>query len=361
VPRPFAQVDVFTTDPYAGNPVAVVLDGAALSSDEMHRFARWTNLSETTFVLPPESADADYRVRIFTPDRELPFAGHPTLGTCHAWLEAGGAPRREDAIVQECDAGLVPIRRSEAGLAFAAPPLMRSGPVEDAMVERVARMLGVERGSMADIQWVDNGPGWVGVLFDDPEAVLALRPRFDELDVGVVAPYPPGSPEAFEVRAFTYKAGAVDEDPVTGSLNASLAQWLLATGARPRPTSPARAPPSAARAASTSSRTPTGPCGSAGGASHASTDTGSAARRSNTRGRVGAGGKPVARAFPSLTCRVGGRTSCRRLLPSSKQRSRPSPHVRAAHCRSSDVPLVIGAGPSVRPIHGSDGTIVTGG
>ncbi len=228
--RPFAQVDVFTTQPYAGNPVAVVLEGAGLSVDAMQRFAHWTNLSETTFVLPPESQDADYRVRIFTPGRELPFAGHPTLGTCHAWLEAGGAPRRDDVIVQECGAGLVPVRRTEAGLAFAAPPLMRSGPVDDALVERLARMLGVDRAAMRDTQWVDNGPGWVAVLLDDPEAVLALTPRYDELDVGVVAPYPAGSPEAFEVRAFTYKNGAVDEDPVTGSLNASLAQWLLATG-----------------------------------------------------------------------------------------------------------------------------------
>jgi PhzF family phenazine biosynthesis protein len=230
MPRAFAQVDVFTTEPYLGNPVAVVLDGSGLSSEAMQRFARWTNLSETTFVLPPESPDADYRVRIFTPGRELPFAGHPTLGTCHAWLEAGGAPRDQDAIVQECGAGLVPIRRSEEGLAFAAPPLVRSGPVDDELVERLARMLGVERAAMTDTQWVDNGPGWVAVLLDDPEAVLAITPRFDELDVGVVAPYPAGSPEAFEVRAFTYKDGAIDEDPVTGSLNASLAQWLLATG-----------------------------------------------------------------------------------------------------------------------------------
>jgi PhzF family phenazine biosynthesis protein len=230
MPRPFAQVDVFTTEPYLGNPVAVVLDGAGLSSEAMQRFARWTNLSETTFVLPPESPDADYRVRIFTPGRELPFAGHPTLGTCHAWLEAGGTPLDEAAIVQECGAGLVPIRRSDDGLAFAAPPLVRSGPVDDELAERLARMLGVERAAMTDTQWVDNGPGWVAVLLDDPEAVLAIKPRFDELDVGVVAPYPAGSPEAFEVRAFTYKDGAIDEDPVTGSLNASLAQWLLATG-----------------------------------------------------------------------------------------------------------------------------------
>jgi PhzF family phenazine biosynthesis protein len=230
MPRPFAQVDVFTTEPYRGNPVAVVLDGDGLAEETMRRFANWTNLSETTFVLPPESPEADYRVRIFTPSLELPFAGHPTLGTCHAWLEAGGSPRADGVIVQECGAGLVRIRRAAAGLAFAAPPLIRSGSVEDEMVARVARMLRIDRETMADTQWADNGPGWVAVLLESPEAVLALEPAFDELDVGVAAPYPPGSPEAFEVRAFTHKNGAVDEDPVTGSLNASLAQWLLATG-----------------------------------------------------------------------------------------------------------------------------------
>jgi PhzF family phenazine biosynthesis protein len=230
VRRRFSQVDVFTTEPYRGNPVAVVLDGNGLSTEAMQRFAHWTNLSETTFVLPPESPDADYRVRIFTPGLELPFAGHPTLGTCHAWLEAGGEARREDTIVQECGAGLVAIRRSDAGLAFAAPPLLRDGAVDDELVDRVARMLDVDRVTIVDTQWVDNGPGWVGVLLADPATVLGLRPRYDELDVGVVAPYPPGSPEAFEVRAFSHKDGALYEDPVTGSLNASLAGWLLTTG-----------------------------------------------------------------------------------------------------------------------------------
>src|SRR5918994_1586866 len=186
--RSFTQVDVFGPEAYGGNPVAVVLDGSGLSDSAMQRFARWTNLSETTFVLPPEALDADYRVRIFTPGRELPFAGHPTLGTCHAWLEAGGTPRVADGIVQECGAGLVPIRRSETGLAFAAPPLLRSGPVEDELVERLARMLGIDRSAMTDTQWVDNGPGWVAVLLDDPDAVLSITPRYDDLDVGVVAP-----------------------------------------------------------------------------------------------------------------------------------------------------------------------------
>ena len=221
---------MFTTVPYAGNPVAVVLDGVGLPAEQMQRFARWTNLSETTFVLPPTSEDADYRVRIFTPTLELPFAGHPTLGTCHAWLGAGGRAGGGDVVVQESAAGLVAVRRSEDGLAFAAPPQIRSGPVEDELVERLARILGVERAAMVDTQWVDNGPGWVAVLLDRPEAVLGLAPRFDDLDVGVVAPYPSGSPEAFEVRAFFPKDGVMVEDPVTGSLNASLAQWLIRTG-----------------------------------------------------------------------------------------------------------------------------------
>jgi PhzF family phenazine biosynthesis protein len=228
--RLFAQVDVFTTTPYRGNPVAVVLEASGLSTEEMQRFASWTNLSETTFVLAPAAAGADYRVRIFTPTLELPFAGHPTLGTCHAWLAgAAGGPER-DEFVQECAAGLVRIRRTDDGLAFAAPPLVRSGPVDPGLVERLARVLGIDRDEIADARWADNGPGWVAVLLADATAVLELRPSFAELDIGVVGPYPPGGEAAFEVRAFFPKDGAVVEDPVTGSLNASLAQWLLATG-----------------------------------------------------------------------------------------------------------------------------------
>jgi PhzF family phenazine biosynthesis protein len=222
--RPFAQVDVFTTKPYRGNPVAVVLDGSGLSANQMQRFAHWTNLSETTFVLPPTTSDADYRVRIFTPVAELPFAGHPTLGTCHAWLAAGGEPRDADAIVQECGAGLVPIRRTPHGLAFAAPPLIRSGPVEESLVEEIVGALGIERDAVADVAWADNGPGWVAVLLESADAVLALRPAFIDLDVGVVGPREDGADEAFEVRAFFPKDGVLLEDPVTGSLNASLAQ-----------------------------------------------------------------------------------------------------------------------------------------
>jgi PhzF family phenazine biosynthesis protein len=227
--RPFAQVDVFTEAPYFGNPVAVVLDGAGIETEEMQRFANWMNLSETTFVLPPEDPAADYRVRIFTPVAELPFAGHPTLGTCHAWLEARAAA--PDTVVQECGAGLVVIRRTPDGLAFAAPPLLRSGPVEEALVEQVAAVLRIDRAKVVDAQWADNGPGWIAVLLESAEAVLALRPGFiGDLDVGVAGPCPPGAPEQFEVRAFFPKDGTTVEDPVTGSLNASLAQWLLSSG-----------------------------------------------------------------------------------------------------------------------------------
>jgi PhzF family phenazine biosynthesis protein len=228
--RPFRQVDVFTAERYRGNPVAVVLDGQGLDIEAMQRFAHWMNLSETTFVLPPESQDADYRVRIFTPVLELPFAGHPTLGTCHAWLEAGGAPRHEEQVVQECGAGLVPVRRTPDGLAFAAPPLVREGPVEEELVGRIASALGIDRAAIVDAQWADNGPGWVAVLLSGADEVLALRPGYAELFIGVAGPHPPGSPEAFEVRAFFPKDGAMVEDPVTGSLNASLAGWLLRSG-----------------------------------------------------------------------------------------------------------------------------------
>lgn len=228
--RPFSQVDVFTTRPYAGNPVAVVLESTGLTTDEMQRFANWMNLSETTFVLPPSTPDADYQVRIFTPASELPFAGHPTLGTCHAWLSAVGTPRQTDVVVQQCAAGLVPIRETADGLAFAAPPLVRSGPVDESLVQHVAAVLQVGRGEILDAEWVDNGPGWVAVLLASADAVLALRPGFVDFDLGVVGPYPEGSPQAFEVRAFFPKRGSTVEDPVTGSLNASLAQWLLRTG-----------------------------------------------------------------------------------------------------------------------------------
>jgi PhzF family phenazine biosynthesis protein len=239
MPRPFQQVDVFTTSPYAGNPVAVVLDADGLSTDEMERFTAWTNLSECTFVLPPTQASADYRVRIFagiTPsDRpamatELPFAGHPTLGTCHAWLVAGGTPHDERRIIQECGAGLVPIKRTPVGLAFAAPPLLRSGPVDESLVAHIADVLRLPRGEIIDAAWADNGPGWVAVMLSSADAVLALQPGFVDHVLGVVGPHQPGTEAEFEVRAFFPKSGSTAEDPVTGSLNASVAQWLIASG-----------------------------------------------------------------------------------------------------------------------------------
>lgn len=235
--RRFQQVDVFGTRPLCGNPLAVVLDAEGLSTETMQHFARWANLSETAFLVSPASESADYGVRIFTLDRELPFAGHPTLGACHAWLAAGGRPRRPDCIVQECLAGQVLVRRTAGTLAFLAPPLRRSGPVEETFLAELASVLRINRREMVDAQWVDNGPGWVAVLLRDAEAVLAVEPDFSRfggegrLTVGLVGPYPEGSECAFEVRAlFTDERGEVREDPVTGSLNASLAQWLLASG-----------------------------------------------------------------------------------------------------------------------------------
>lgn len=222
--RRFCQVDVFTTEAYGGNPVAVVLDAEGLTDTAMQRFARWTNLSETTFVLP--SSRADYRLRIFTPTQELPFAGHPTLGSCHAWL--GDSTR--DEVLQECRAGLVRVRRTSDGLAFAAPPLTRSGEVEEPVVQQIAGALRISRADVVDAQWVDNGPGWVAVLLASAEAVLALRPGPVDLDLGVVGPCPPGSAEAVEVRAFFPGPGGTVEDPVTGSLNAALAGWLASRG-----------------------------------------------------------------------------------------------------------------------------------
>ena len=231
--RQFHQVDVFSIEALRGNPVAVVHDAAALTTEQMLRFTRWTNLSEATFLLPPTDPAADYAVRIFTQAGELPFAGHPTLGTCHAWLAAGGRPRDPERIVQECPTGLIPIRRIDGVLAFGAPPTTRSGPVSPEDLERIARILGIGVGDIVDSQWVDNGPGWVAVMLESAGAVLDLRPTGDEehVDIGIVGLYPPGSDCAYEVRAiFTNDRQEILEDPVTGSLNASVAQWLVGTG-----------------------------------------------------------------------------------------------------------------------------------
>jgi len=232
--RTFTQLDVFTDTPLRGNPLAVVHAAQGLSDANMQAFARWTNLSETTFLLPPTEAGADYRVRIFTPDRELPFAGHPTLGSCHAWLAAGGQPRSADEVVQQCGVGLVRIRRDGTRLAFAAPPLRRSGPVEPEVFAQIVRSLRVPADAIRASNWVDNGPGWVAVMLGSRDEVLALQPDFlamRGLELGVVAPWSGGEAQ-FEVRAFVPSLG-VPEDPVTGSLNAGLAQWLIGAGLAP--------------------------------------------------------------------------------------------------------------------------------
>lgn len=246
--RRFRQIDVFTAVPYLGNPLAVVLDGEGLSTEAMQRFTDWTNLSEATFLAPPTHPDADYSVRIFCPGRELPFAGHPTLGSCHAWLEAGGVPKGSD-VVQECGAGLVRVRRQAGRLAFAAPPRLKSGPLPESEVLLIARGLGVSRDDITQHAFCDNGPNWRGVMLRSAEQVLALKPDASilaGLDVGVVGPRGKvgvvgtlvGRPEAasdcmFEVRAFFPGNNGMAEDPVTGSLNAALAQWMIGAGLAP--------------------------------------------------------------------------------------------------------------------------------
>jgi PhzF family phenazine biosynthesis protein len=242
--RRFKQVDVFTAEPLKGNPLAVVLDTDHLDAAAMQRFADWTNLSEATFLAPPTHHNADYSVRIFCPGRELPFAGHPTLGSCHAWLEAGGQPKSE-FIVQECGVGLVRIRRDGSRLAFAAPPLKKSGPLPEGDVELIARGLRIKRRDIVAHAWCDNGPNWRGVMLASAEQVLALKPDNNVLaglDIGVVGPRGKVGVVAlrdaaddthFEVRAFFPGASGITEDPVTGSLNAALAQWLIEGGYAP--------------------------------------------------------------------------------------------------------------------------------
>ena len=266
ISRPFKQVDVFTDTAYLGNPLAVVLDGSGLSDDEMQHFAHWTNLSETVFLLQPTpegaAAGADYRVRIFTPGAELPFAGHPTLGSCHAWLQAGGVPRAPAHVIQECAVGLITLRREGTRLAFAAPPLKRSTP-DPALLAQVTAALGLQPEQILAAQLLDNGPVWLGLLLDSVDTVLQLVPKHSilkdlGLKVGVAgvsqssaatpliarsnrearafgprtATPAAGGDVHVEVRGFVAPVG-VDEDPVTGSLNASLAQWLINEGRVP--------------------------------------------------------------------------------------------------------------------------------
>jgi PhzF family phenazine biosynthesis protein len=235
-PRVFTQLDVFASGPLTGNPLAVVHDADDLTDEQMAAVARWTNLSETTFLVRPADPGADYGVRIFTPGGELPFAGHPTLGSAQAWLLAGGVPRDDKEIVQECGVGLVRVRPDGDRLAFAAPPLIRSGPVERDLVERLAAALGLASGAVRDAQWVDNGPGWVALLLGSREQVLAVQPDaavLGDLKVGLIGPWTgPDRDADFEVRAFVPSTGIL-EDPVTGSLNAGLGQWLIGAGLAP--------------------------------------------------------------------------------------------------------------------------------
>jgi PhzF family phenazine biosynthesis protein len=241
--RRFSQLDVFTAVPLRGNPLAVVHDATGLSDRQMADIARWTNLSETTFLLPPDDAEADYKLRIFTPAEELPFAGHPTLGSCHAWLAAGGVPRDPGMVVQQCGVGRVRVRRdgdaasgtAAPRLAFAAPALRRTGKVEPTLRAQVVASLGLPDAALRQLEWIDNGPGWMAALLPDAASVLALKPDFAAmggLKVGVIGAHPPGSECQFEVRAFVPGLG-VPEDPVTGSLNAGLAQWLIGAGLAP--------------------------------------------------------------------------------------------------------------------------------
>ncbi len=231
----FSQVDVFAPAPLTGNPVAVVHDAVGLSDEQMAAFANWTNLSETTFLLPPERAGADYRLRIFTPAGELPFAGHSTLGSAHAWLERGGRPAAEGVVVQECGIGLVELRREE-GLAFRAPDFLRFGVVDDEVVAEIVEALGIDSSRVVDSHWIDNGPGWVGLQLVSADDVLAAQPDaalLGDHKVGLIGPHAPGGPADHEVRAFAGGLG-VAEDPVTGSLNAGFARWLIRSGALPR-------------------------------------------------------------------------------------------------------------------------------
>jgi PhzF family phenazine biosynthesis protein len=232
----FTQVDVFTDQLTFGNPLAVVHEADELTTQDMAYFASWTNLSETTFLLKPTDERADYQVRIFTTRMEIPFAGHPTLGSAHAWLEAGGVSKDPEVLVQQCGAGLVRVRRDGTRLSFAAPPLIRGGDVSAEDLTKIIDFLDIDHDLVVDAQWADNGPGWVALLLADAETVLALHPkaadagRFDA--IGVIGRYPPTSEVDFEVRAFTPLEGQ-REDPVTGSLNAALGQWLISTERAP--------------------------------------------------------------------------------------------------------------------------------
>lgn len=226
-------VDVFGARAMAGNPLGVVHAADGMNAEAMLRLTRWIGFSECTFLLPPTHPDADYRVRIFYPAGELPFAGHPTLGTAHAWLRAGGQPKRAGVVVQECGVGLVEVRIEGELLAFKAPPLVKGGPLSAEERAEVARLTGVDEAGIVDAVHANNGPGWKLLRLRSAAAVLAAQPVARALlgtDVGLVGPHDDSDP-AWEVRAFFANAnGELKEDPVTGSLNAATAQYLFASG-----------------------------------------------------------------------------------------------------------------------------------
>ena len=231
----FRQVDVFTSEPLRGNALAVVVAADDLTDAQMAALANWTNLSETAFLLQPREPLADYRVRIFTPHGELPFAGHPTIGSCHVWLTTGATPKGGQ-ILQECAIGLVRIRRRLGLLSFAAPRMRRTGALEPDILARVIKGLNLAAETIIASSWVDNGPGWLAVMLRSRQDVLAVRPDYTVLSglrVGVVGAWNPdkdGTEAQFEIRAFTE---GNYEDPVTGSLNAGVAQWLIGAGIAP--------------------------------------------------------------------------------------------------------------------------------
>lgn len=227
---------MFSSEPYRGNPLAVVVDAEGLTPEQMQQFANWTNLSETTFLLAPADPRADYRVRIFTGSEEFPFAGHPTLGSAHTWLECGGVPKSDEFVVQECGAGLVRVKRDAGKLAFAAPPLTRFGPVDGTTQARIAAALGLAEAELVDASWLVNGPEWIGVLLGSAEQVRAVKPdlaALGSLNVGIIGPEQGTADTDFEVRTFL-PGDAMTEDPVTGSFNAGAAQWLIGSNRAPR-------------------------------------------------------------------------------------------------------------------------------
>jgi PhzF family phenazine biosynthesis protein len=243
--RAFHLVDVFADTPFTGNPLAVVDQADGLSTDAMLKITRWLGFSETTFLLPPDNAAADYKVRIFTPAGELPFAGHPTLGTAHSWLKAGGTPKTAGRIMQQCGIGLVKVKQEGDRLAFAAPPTIRSGPLDDTLIDEICDVLNIERAAIIDHQWLDNGPGWMGIMLRDAEAVRAVKPNGTwrrRVDIGIIGKVgiigaeQDAADTQWELRAiFSNHIGSLIEDPVTGSLNASTAQWLYASGRQTGP------------------------------------------------------------------------------------------------------------------------------